>query len=227
MNKKIFMVPMIVVAIIAIFGFTKSASAYYIGQTGQDVADLQITLIEAGFDIPAITSGKADVGYFGVQTQKALAAYTASNDSGVILGAAAGPNVNVRMFLNDGLTVGRSAATSSTAASYTTVAKDFITLPSVLLWTPNVSPTITLNATSTFGYVPKVGDVARVMFLNASTTAASAITFAAQNSSVDLQFNEATGGDLVLNGLDWAELILIRQSTQKVSIIFNEFTEAD
>lgn len=226
-NIKKFVVSMVVIMTIIATSGTSTVHAYKLGQTGSEIADLQITLIEAGFDIPAITSGKADVGYFGVQTERALAAYNASQDSGLILGAVSGPDYNSHMFLNKGVTTGGSAATTSSVSAYTTVAKDFATLPSVLLWTPNVNTTVTLNATSTFGYVPKVGDVARVMLLNASTTAGSTITFAAQNASVDLQFTEATGGDLVLNGLDWAELFLIRQSAQKVSIIFSEFTEAD
>jgi hypothetical protein len=43
---------------------------------------------------------------------------------------------------------------------------------------------------------------------------------------------EATGGDLVLSGLDWAKITLIRNSTtlnatSKVTAIFDEMTEAD
>ncbi len=74
---KSFIASLIVVAIIAI-STAGTANAFYLGQTGPDVLELQATLIESGFDIPAITNGKAAFGYFGVQTQKALAASEAS-----------------------------------------------------------------------------------------------------------------------------------------------------
>ena len=144
-----------------------------------------------------------------------------------VLGAVAGTQVPYRTFFNEGLTFGGRVATSSTAATYTTNARDFNGTPTVIAWTPNVNTTVSLSSTSTFAYVPKVGDVARVLVLNASTTAASSITFAAVDANLDLQFVEATGGDLVLNGLDWAELTLIRQSSSKVSVLLNEYTEAD
>lgn len=83
---------MIVVAIIAILGTAGTANAFYIGQRGHEVEDIQITLIEAGFDIPAITSGKAAFGYFGNQTQAALAAYEASKKSEPKFGAVSGPD---------------------------------------------------------------------------------------------------------------------------------------
>jgi hypothetical protein len=137
------------------------------------------------------------------------------------------PDVYVRTFFNAGLTQGGRLATTSTAATYTTIRKDFGTLPSVLSWTPNLNTTVSLSSTSTLAYVPHIGDVAKVYVLNASSTALSSITFAAVDANLDLQFAEATGGDLVLNGLDWAELTIIRQSAYKVTVIFNEFTEAD
>jgi len=43
-----------------------------VGDQGNEVALLQTALIEAGYDIPAITSGKAVKGYYGVQTQSAV-----------------------------------------------------------------------------------------------------------------------------------------------------------
>lgn len=143
------------------------------------------------------------------------------------LGAASGPDVNFRSFFNSGLTQGGRLATTSTAVTYTTRVNDFVDTPSVILWTPNINTTISLSSTSTLNYVPHIGDVATVRLLNASTTAASSITLAAVDANLDLQFTEATGGDLVLNGLDWAELTIIRQSAYKVSVLFNEFTEAD
>lgn len=143
------------------------------------------------------------------------------------LGATPGPDFQKHVFFNQGVTVGGRVATTTTAATYTTSATDFKGLQTYWDVTPNVNTTISLSATSTYGLVPNTGDMARVMVRNASSTAASSITFAALNGNVDLQFAEATGGDLILNGLDWAELIIIRESPTLVSVIFNEFTEAD
>lgn len=142
-------------------------------------------------------------------------------------GATNGPFVPFRTFFASGLTSGGKVATTSTATAYTTDVKDFAGTPTTILWTPNINTTISLSSTSTFPYVPQVGDVANVYLLNASTSAASAITFAAKDANLDLQFAEATGGDLVLNGLDWTKLTIIRQSALKVTVIFDEMTEAD
>ena len=219
---------MIVVMAIAINVLAPTANAFYIGQRGGEVVDLQLTLIEAGYDIPAITSGVAKPGYFGVQTQAALAAREASQPS-LKLGAITGPEVFNHMFFNEGYSAGGNKATTSLAslASYTTRAADFALLPSVLQWNNGVNMTVTLSGTSTHGYIPKVGDVSNVYFRNASSTAGSTITFAAADSGLDLQFTEATGGDLVLNGLDWARLTFIRTSGSLVTVIFDEMTEAD
>lgn len=143
------------------------------------------------------------------------------------VGALPGPDVFDHAFFYSGITTGGRVATTTSGAAVTTVFKDFQQTPSYIDWLPNVNVTVTLTSTSTQALVPKVGDVARVLVRNASTTAASTITFAAANANLDLQFSEATGGDLVLNGLDWAELILIRESDYLVTVIFNEFTEAD
>lgn len=143
------------------------------------------------------------------------------------VGAVVGPDYNKHAFFNSGITAGGRVATTSTGATVTTLFRDFQQTPSYIDWQPNLNVTVTLTSTSTQALVPKVGDVAKVMVRNASTTAASTITFAAANANVDLQFAEATGGDLVLNGLDWAELTFIRESDYLVTVIFNEFTEAD
>lgn len=150
-----------------------------------------------------------------------------SNPNFVNVGAATGPDVPYRTFFASGLTSGGRVATTSTATTYTTDVKDFAGTPSTILWTPNINTTVSLSSTSTFPYVPRVGDVANVYLLNASSTAGSSITFAAKDANLDLQFAEATGGDLVLNGLDWTKLTIIRQTALKVSIIFDEMTEAD
>lgn len=132
-----------------------------------------------------------------------------------------------RNFFQRGLTEGGNMSTSTgTITTYTTSRTDFTGTPAVISWLPNANQTVTVTPTSTLDYIPHVGDVANVYLRNASTTAAATLTLAA-GTGVDLQFAEATGGDLVLNGLDWAKLTLIRTSEYVVTVIFDEMTEAD
>ena len=231
----------IVIAVLALaVGNVAYAKSLTVGSTGSDVVSLQTFLIDNGYTIPLIESGVANKGYFGEQTSNAVKMYQEDNEiepTGVIdsssyakkniLGAVVGPDTNFRTFFNAGYTAGGNLATSSTATTYRTDAKDFNRTPTVVQWTPNVNTTVSISGTSTFAYIPKVGDVANIYILNASTTAGSSITFAAADSGVDMQFAEATGGELVLNGLDWAKVTLIRKSLNQVTFIFDEMTEAD
>lgn len=140
-----------------------------------------------------------------------------------------------RLYAPDGFTVGGRTATTSAAGitAYTVEAKDFKTLPTYYDWLNNDTLTLTLNATSVNQYVPNIGDVSKIYFRNASTTAASAITFAAEDAGLDLQYatntssGGTTSGDLTLNGLDYAELTIIREDTYTTSILFNEYQTAD
>ena len=133
-------------------------------------------------------------------------------------------------FFGAGVTVGGQVlATTTSVATYTLVGPDLVN-KTVLSINESVDLTLNFGATSTALLVPKIGDVAQVYLRNASTTAASAITVAAKDLSVDLQKVEATGGDLVLNGLDWAKITLIRNAlsgNSQVTVIFDEMTEAD
>lgn len=140
--------------------------------------------------------------------------------------AIAGPDVYDRMFLHRGLTVGSTISTTTVLATLTTARATFGLNPSVILWNHDIDTTITLTASSTHGYVPKVGDVATIYIQNASTTSGATLTFTA-DAQLDFQFTEATGGDLVLNGLDWAKMTFVRTSAYVVTAIFSEFTEAD
>lgn len=68
-----------------IFGTPKTSPYIFVsnlkvGSTGIEVTYLQTWLIDAGYDIPAITSGLADKGYFGSQTQAALIRYQGDHD---------------------------------------------------------------------------------------------------------------------------------------------------
>ncbi len=141
--------------------------------------------------------------------------------------AVSSPDVYNHSYFYQGLTEGGAVSTTSLVSTYTLSRNDIGSTPTVVQWTPSVNTTISITATSTFDYVPKIGDAATIYFRNASSTAGSSITFAAANANVDLQFSEATGGDLVLNGLDWAKMTFIRSSLYQVAVIFDEFTEAD
>lgn len=156
----------------------------------------------------------------------ALGFVGATKHGTVATGGQSGQNQSSRQFFDGGLTQGGSLlATTTTAATYTTVAKDFSGLPTVWSVTPNVNTTISLSSTSTFGYVPNVGDTAQIYLLNASTSKSASITFAAVNANQDLQ--KAVGGNLVLVGLDWEKVTLIRTSKYNVTFILDEMNEAD
>lgn len=228
-----------VMAIVLTTASVAEARPLSVGSSGSDVSSLQTWLINNGYTIPLIEKGVASKGYFGEQTKTAVMMYQEDkglSTTGVIdsegyasnkLGAVSSPENYTRFFFNSGLSSGGNLATTSAAtlATYTTAARDFNGTPSVIQWNNGVNMTISISSTSTFAYVPKVGDVANIYFRNASTTAGSAITFAAVDANVDMQF--AQGGNLVLNGLDWAKVTLIRTSTNLVTFIFDEMTEAD
>ena len=138
-----------------------------------------------------------------------------------------GTEHSFRESFSNGASFGGISATTTSIATYTTVAKDFASLPTVISILPNLNTTITLSGTSTLGYVPNVGDTAEIYIRNASTTAAASITFAAADAGMDLQFAEATGGDLVLIGLDWEKVTLIHTSQYLITAILDEMTEGD
>ncbi len=142
-------------------------------------------------------------------------------------GSSAGTEHSFRESFSGGASFGGSSATTTSTASYTTVARDFGGLPTVISILPNLNTTITLSSTSTLAYVPNVGDTADIYIRNASTTQAASITFAAADANLDVQFAEATGGDLVLTGLDWEKVTLIHTSQFLVTAILDEMTEGD
>lgn len=141
-------------------------------------------------------------------------------------GANPGPDNQNHQYFNAGSTDGGRVATTSTAAAYTLVAKDLASLPTYVDWLVNVNTTVSLSATSTFGYVPNVGDVAVIYIRNASSTAAATLTLAAVDTGVDLQKNEDTS-NLAIEGLDWGRLTIIREATNLTTVIFDKYIEAD
>ncbi len=147
----------------------------------------------------------------------------------VLVGSGSGQDISSRQFFQQGATFGGFNATTSavTLTTYTTNQRDFANQPTVVSWNNSVNTTLSISSTSTLAYVPNVGDTATIYWRNASTTAGATQTFAAKDSGVDMQFSESTGGDLVLNGLDWAKITFIHTETNKVTVLFDEMTEAD
>lgn len=76
---KKYIIASVVALTVALVGVASVNAAFdsnlTVGSTGADVTALQTWLIAGGYDIPAITSGKATKGYFGSQTKAAVAAY--------------------------------------------------------------------------------------------------------------------------------------------------------
>jgi peptidoglycan hydrolase-like protein with peptidoglycan-binding domain len=84
-NRAMKKVPIIVICLLAFvvidsahaqqFSFVTNLS---LGSSGQDVSNLQTLLINKGFDIPAISNGSIEKGYFGGQTKSAVIRYQLS-----------------------------------------------------------------------------------------------------------------------------------------------------
>lgn len=134
-----------------------------------------------------------------------------------------------KYFLSQATIGGVTVATTSTATTYTLTAAE-LQDRSVINWLPNVNTTLSIGATSTYGMIPRVGDRATIYLRNASTTVASTITLAGVNSNTDMQIGEYTGGDMVIEGLNYAELTFVRLNTNSdnsVAVIVNEFKPGD
>jgi len=146
------------------------------------------------------------------------------------LGGFPGGDMYQRVNMHAGYQYGGSAyATSSTAATYTLVATEFKDDIYYINWTPNVSTTLTLMATTSANIealnIPNVGDTREYILVNASSTAAATITLAA-GTGIDLQYDEDSA-DLAIAGLDAAKLTFIRKPNTDVLVLLTEFTEAD
>jgi hypothetical protein len=134
-----------------------------------------------------------------------------------IVGGAAGPTVYDHQYFLSGATFGgRVATTSGLVSAYTTEAKDFAQTPTYISWTPNLALTVTITATSTFPYVPNVGDVAVIYVRNATTTAGT-ITWAA-GSGLTLTKSEDDAANTTAYTAT-AKFTIIRTSTLTSTII--------
>lgn len=140
-------------AIVVALGFGSTANAFTIGQRGQDVVELQAKLIENGYDIPAITTGGAALGYFGYQTQAALAASEATvTASPLKLGAGSGEFYGPFTGLNNVKTIANQSFlknATTTPCSFVFTATSSLSFFSVQVASTSAQATIYDLATST------------------------------------------------------------------------------
>lgn len=135
-----------------------------------------------------------------------------------------GMNLGARQEDNNGIIMGVRTA-SSTVNSAETMTLSMFDNENYIDYTPNVNTTLTFPASSTMAnFLPNVGDEKTVTFRNASSTAAATITFA-EGTGGDLQILEATGTDLVLEGLDIARVTFQRKNNSDFLMLFSEYTE--
>lgn len=145
------------------------------------------------------------------------------------VGAFAGPDIFQRLFLREGVTAGGNilaTTTGTTLSTFTLSANELGQKTSVVKINPSVDLALKLGATTTGALVPNIGDTAIVYLKNASTTVASSITLSAADASMDLNPSEVTGGDLVLSGLNWMRLDIIRNAftgTNHVTVLVSEW----
>ena len=135
----------------------------------------------------------------------------------IAVGGSAGPDRLVRQIFRAGFQSGGDLmATTSpdTASAYTLLSAEIDQDISYIEWTPNLNITLTTMASSSMYWLGEnAGDTRTYDFYNASTTAASTITFAA-GTGVDLQEDE--GETVVVNGLEIAQLVFLRKSDSDV-----------
>lgn len=130
-------------------------------------------------------------------------------------------------FFGDSFTIGGTnlaTTTGVTLTSYTLTAQE--EQNHTVKINPSVDLTLKISATSSGSLVPNVGDEYSFLLQNSSTTAASSLTLDNADASVDIQLAEATGADLVLAGLNWAKVTVVRNAftgTKHITVFVSEF----
>ena len=146
-----------------------------------------------------------------------------------ILGAVSGPDVYQRMYFHAGFNGGGDTTATTSTGSTVMALADWGNDVSYIEWTANrPAETITTMATTSSAMDAIVGltagDSREIIFYSATTTAATAITFAA-GTGVDLQEDE--GETVVVNGLEYARLTFIRKANTDVALIVEPFQVGD
>lgn len=154
-----------------------------------------------------------------------------SNGEKVELSAFPGPDIYADIAIHGKLstdnvfTQGGKTYASSTSNATETALESYFDDENVLAYTPNVTNTLTLPASTTItDWIPNDGDVRVTYIQNASSTAGAVLTLAA-GTGIDIQ--EPTGAALTIEGLDWARLTWIRKSNTDILVIFDELQEGD
>ncbi len=210
-------------AIVLGFALVASAASYTfsnylsVGSTGADVTALQNFLIANGYSIPSISSGAAQPGYFGTQTQSAVKAYQAANSipntgfvgpltvaslnkgGTAVTGTGTGTG-SVSMACPAGFTctpiVGTTVTTTGTVAAPTGIT------------TPGISGTLTISNS---------GSVANGATFNTGQTVNIA-GFKLQAGPSDMQVNTITADFNVRPWLYFGTFSLVNQTTGQVLV---------
>jgi hypothetical protein len=134
------------------------------------------------------------------------------------LGGAVSPDhYNTQYFFKNTVTGYESVATSSTASTYTLTTREMDVDVPYVSWTPNVNTTLTSMASTSAPFSGlRPGQSFTQTWYNASTTAASTITFAA-GTGIDLQ--ELEGGSVIVNGLEGATITYVKKADTDVIML--------
>jgi len=145
-----------------------------------------------------------------------------------MLGANPGPIKTERQYFLAGYqSGGERYASSTTNSTETLLASEFDGNVTYIDYTANIDTTLTTMASTTMDFLGyEAGDERSYWFRSATTTDATTITFAA-GTGVDIQFGDATGDDLVIDGLDVAKLTFIRKADDDVLLLMTKYTEGD
>lgn len=119
-----------------------------------------------------------------------------------------------------------STTTGVTLSSFTLSRNELGEDTKIIRINPSVNLALAIGATTTGALVPNIGDTAVVYLKNASSTVASTLTLSAVDASLGLNPSEVTGSDLVLSGLNWARLDIMRiamTGNDQVEVLVSEW----
>lgn len=159
--------------------------------------------------------------YAGTNRQFEVTRTGVINTSGIV-------NLNAGVVLNAGQLMSYTNASSSVTSG--TLKESDLLGYDTFLATPTgaaATKTLTLPATSTLtSFVPNAGDRQDLCFFNATTTAATTITFAA-GSGIDLETSSSTATDLILLADNMGCFSFLRKTNTDIVAGFTEFMNAD
>jgi hypothetical protein len=159
--------------------------------------------------------------YAGFSRQLEITRTGVINTSGIA-------NFNAGVVLNAGQLLSYTNASSSVTTG-TLKESDLLGYDTILA-TPTgaaATKTLTFPATSTLtSFVPNAGDRQDLCFFNATTTAATTITFAA-GTGIDLETSSSTPTDLILLADNMGCFSFLRKTNTDIVAAFTEYADAD